>query len=173
MSEIQTKVLPRLAGALAGDPASLTSLELAARAVLDFLLPPIVKASDDGMASTTTADSKFWTNPFPYDVYLQPAQSVYSANGTIAASDTDYGTIVVKTDDAADGAPASAVEWKTQTTASGGTGNVATDIAKAASGSTAAQLKVKPGANVFWGITKTGSGVVMRAGIIQLVARKA
>ena len=136
----------------------------------------ITKASDDAMASTATANTKVFTNPYDFDLYL--TGFTYSANGTITASDTDFASILLKTDDAAAGTPATAATLTTQTSASGGSGDVAASVPvgvagvaattpyKFVAGITASAVRLRPGASLWLAITKSGSGVVVRAGLI-------
>lgn len=166
MSDITTKILPRLAGSLIGDPSSLTSPEWAARAVLDQFVPPIVKAAADSMASDTTALTYAWTNPYPFPVWLQDV--IIRPAATLTAHDTNNASILLLTDNAADGTPATAATFLTATTAASGTGNWATDIAVRPSSYTAAQRSIAAGANLFWQITKASSGVVVP--IMQIIA---
>lgn len=128
-----------------------------------------VKAADDGMASTATSNTKFWSNPYPFPVELVDFK--YSADGTITASDTDYATIQVKFDDGAAGTPAVGLDMKTQTTAAGGTGNVAAQIQKSSTG--IGTSKICPvGGNLWYAITKTGTGVIVRAGRVTVRLRR-
>ena len=124
---------------------------------------PYAKASDDSMAADATANTKVWTNPYEYDVYVK--SGTYNANGTITAHDTNNAVITFKTDDGAAGTPAAALTWTTSTT---GTGNVAAGVAEAAS-LTAASARVVPGGNLWFNIAKGGSGVVVRAGVFGVV----
>jgi len=125
------------------------------------------KAADDSMAADATSNTKFFTNPFDFNLEVVGAK--YSANGTITASDTNYATLQVKTDDAAAGTPAVAAAVSTTTT---GTGNVAAHVAEDLA-ITAANAILLPGANLWLAITKTASGVVVRAGEISVRLRKA
>lgn len=128
----------------------------------DFFIE-FAKAADDGMASTATSATKFWVNPYDFDVQLVSFN--YSPNGGgVTANDAAYATAQLLVDDAANGAPAAALEMATQTTASGGTGNISEDVAVSNTSRTPANTTVKPGAGVWFAITKTGAGVVMRAG---------
>jgi hypothetical protein len=124
------------------------------------------KVADDAMASTATADHVFWTNPFPFE--LQVVSASYSADGTITANDTNFATITIKTDDAAGGATAVAATWATTTT---GTGNVATRVAEAAV-MTAANNRIRVGANLVFNIAKAAAGVVVRAGSFTVRLRR-
>lgn len=136
----------------------------------DFFIE-FAKAADDGMASTATSDTKFWTNPYDFDVQLVSFK--YSANGGgITADDTNYATIQIKSDDAANSAPAVALDMKTQLVASGGTGNIAEDVAASSTGRTPANTTLKPGANAWFAIAKSGSGVVVRAGRVTVRVRR-
>jgi hypothetical protein len=124
------------------------------------------KTADDAMASTTTADHVFWTNPFPFE--LQVVSASYSADNTITANDTTFATITIKTDDGAGGATAAAATWATTTT---GTGNVAARVAEPAV-ITATNNRVRVGANLVFNIAKASTGVVVRAGSFAVRLRR-
>lgn len=170
MSDISTKIRPRLAGSLAGDVGSLSSDEWAARALLDFPGESIVKAAADSMATDATALTKVWSNPFPFPIWLQDV--IITPGATLTANDTNNASVLLLTDNGADGTPAAAATWLTATTASSGTGNWATDIAVRPSSYTAAQRTLVAGACLFWQITKASAGVVVPAMRIIPVFRK-
>lgn len=134
--------------------------------LFDFHVP-VQKAADDGMASTATADTLFWTNPFDFSVAIISA--TYTPTGTITADNTNFATLTVKKDDGAAGTPAVAL---TVTTAITDSGNFAANIQKAFTSRTAANATVAAGANLFFNIAKSGSGVVMRAGYITVRLRR-
>lgn len=115
------------------------------------------KTAADGMASTATANTLFWMNPYNFSVKVVGAALVPTA--TLTASDTDYATITVKTDDGAGGTPAVAVTWTTQSSAPG-TANWAVGV-KETGVLTAANCTVAAGACLWFNIAKTGSGVVV------------
>lgn len=124
------------------------------------------KASADGMASTTTADTLIWCNP--YEFSLKVVRAIIVSASTLTASDTNYATITVKTDDGANGTPATAATWETTTT---GTGSWAADTAEAAT-ITAANSTLVSGGCLHLNIAKAGSGVVVPASRILIVLRK-
>lgn len=124
------------------------------------------KAADDGMASTATADTLVWANPFDFAVEIVAAR--YIANGTITADNTNFATLQVKTQNAAAGATAVAAALSTTITDSG---NIATDIAEAFT-LTPANVQVPVGGNIKVAITKPGSGVIVRSGIIMVRIRR-
>jgi hypothetical protein len=139
-----------------------------AKQLTDFHVE-FVKAADDGAAATTTANTKFWSNPYPFPVQLVDFK--YSADGAITASDTDFATIQIKFDDAAAGTPAVGLEMKTQTTAAGGTGNVVAQIQKSSTG-VGTTVVCPVGGNLWFAIAKAGTGVVVRAGRITVRLRR-
>src|SRR5690349_21757330 len=150
--------------ALGGSTLQLHGGESVAQQLTD-LHCEFVKAADDGMASTATANTKFWPNPYPFSVELIDFK--HSADNTITASDTDYPTTQTKFDDGAAGTPAVGLDMKTQTTASGGTGNVVAQVQKTNPG--VGTSKICPvGGNLWIAIPKTGTGVIVRAGRITV-----
>ncbi len=120
-----------------------------------------VKAAADGAASTATASTKMWTNPYPFT--LRVARVLYQPDSTLTADNTNYANIILSKDDGADSAPAAVCTMNTQIT---GTGNFATDISKVATDPTmyAADRILAVGGNLWITITKPGSGVVVPAG---------
>jgi hypothetical protein len=124
------------------------------------------KASDDGTASTATADTLVWGNPF--DFICEVVAARYVANGTITADNTNFATLQVKTQNAAAGATAVAAALSTTITDSG---NVATDIAEAFT-LTPANVQVPVGGTLKFAITKAAAGVIGRLGIIMLRLRR-
>jgi hypothetical protein len=151
-------------GALAGS-AQANGGEKTINDLTDFVVH-YEKVADDAMASSTQADHVFWTNPFDFD--LQVVSASYSADNTITANDTTFATITIKTDDAAGGAPAAVASWVTNLA---GTGNVAARVAEPAV-ITAANNRVRPGANLVFNIAKASTGVVVRAGSFAVRLRR-
>lgn len=129
-------------------------------AMTDFCVE-FVKAAADAMASTTTAATKFWCNGFDFN--LSVVSGKISPDATLTAHDDNNAVITVEVDDAANGAPAAALTWNTDTTAGGGTGDWAVDTAVPNVSRTAANTIVVPGANLFQAIAKGGTGVVVPA----------
>lgn len=121
---------------------------------VDFL-----KAAADGMASDVTAATKFWCNPFDFNISVISGKA--SPNAGLTASDAANAQINIQTDNAADSAPATAIQWSTATAPSGGTGNWLTDIAMNQTSRTSANCTLVPGANLFFAIAKTGGGVAV------------
>lgn len=124
------------------------------------------KTAADAMASTTTANTSFWMNP--YDFAVKVVSACILPQSTLTADPSNYATITVKTDDGAAGTPAVAVQWDTTTT---GTGSWATSV-KEAGTVTAANTNVAVGACLHFNIAKTGTGVVVPACIIMVRLRK-
>lgn len=132
----------------------------------DFVVD-VVKAAADGMASTTTAATKFWANAFDFDCYV--VSGIISPDATLTAHDSNNAVITVEVDDGANGTPAAALTWTTSTT---GTGNWAVDTAEAHTARTAANCKVVPGAAMHYAIAKGGTGVVVPACRIAVRMRR-
>jgi hypothetical protein len=134
------------------------------------------KTAADGMAGTATANTKFASNGFEFDMEI--VGFWISPTGTLTADAANFATIQILTDDAADGAPAVAMSLAT-TIAAPGSGNWATDILQnvtiptinaATKGTqTAANRRLRSGANLFIAITKSGTGVVVP--ISEIVVR--
>jgi hypothetical protein len=158
MTELSTKVLPRLAGGVCGDASDVTEKELAAR-MLCVPGPVVTKAAADSMATDVTALTKIWTNPFPFPVLIRNIK--ISPAATLTAHAANYASVLFKTDDAANGTPATAATF--QTTITSGTGDWAVDVAETPSSWTAANRVIPVGGNLFYEITKAASGVVVPA----------
>ena len=174
-----TNLLKSIAGAFAEQGASSSqNAEDLLQSAFDEIAT-FTKAAADGMAATATAATKFFQNPFAYD--LEVIGFVISPDAALTADAANTATIIIHTDDAADSAPASAMQVRT-TIAAPGSGNWATDIQQritqatvnaATKGTmTAENLRLRPGANLFFEITKQGSGVVVPASSYRVLLRK-
>ena len=150
-------VQKRIAGTLGVDEGGESTVK-------ELLGVPVIynKTAADGAAATTTADTKFWANPFSFSLRLERVQ--YTADAGITANDTNYATFNVKKDDAAGGALAVMSTADTTTT---GTGTFATDT-PIEFDVTAANAVLAAGAGVHFGIAKAGSGVVVTSGVLTL-----
>lgn len=120
-----------------------------------------VKAAADGMASTTTAATKFWCNGFGFTLSIVSGK--ISPDAALTAADATSAVITVEKDDALNGAPVAALTWTTATSGSGGTGNWTTDVPVPNTARTAANTIVAAGANLFYAIAKNGAGTVVPA----------
>lgn len=139
------------------------------------------KTAADGMASTATANTLVWTNPFTTPVRLR--RLVITPGSTLTADASNFATITIKTDDAAAGTPAIALTVTTElAAAANGTGNWATSVpisrqisgddATVAVGAAAAEVDVVAGGSVWFNIAKTGTGVVVPVSDYTLVVEK-
>lgn len=128
---------------------------------------PYAKTAADGMASTTTADTLFWINPFDFSLKIVSARLVSAS--ALTADAANYATITVKVDDGANGTPATALTWETSLT---GTGSWVADTGESAT-VTAANAVVVAGGCLHFNIAKAGTGVVVPALFIQIVAERA
>lgn len=137
------------------------------------------KAADDGAAATTTADTKIWSNPYPFPVQI--VGITYSATGGgIAANDTNYAQIQAKADDGLGGATAIGAVIQTTLTNIGGfqaSGNISANVGVTGPGIVSGTVGlpgsiVPVGGNLFVAITKVGAGVVVRAGKLCVRLRK-
>jgi hypothetical protein len=140
-----------------GLPAGASS---AFNAMTDFCVE-YVKASADSMAADTTAATKFWCNGFGFSLSIVSGK--ISPNATLTAHDDNNAVITVERDDAANGTPAAALTWNTDTTGGGGTGNWAVDTPVPNVSRTAANSIMVAGSNLFFAIAKGGTGVVVPA----------
>jgi hypothetical protein len=171
-----TPFLKRL-GSLAGSDADTLTPPLGEELAYDMsdIYAVFQKPAADGAAATATAATKgngvtgitgSFTNPFDFD--LMVLGFTISPNAGLTAHDTDFATIAIATDDAADGAPSTAVQLST-TIALPGSGTWATDVPQIVNiglGGTkgallAAGQRLRPGANLFVAISKSGAGVVV------------
>jgi hypothetical protein len=129
------------------------------------------KAADDGMASTATADTKIWNNP--YDFPVQIVGLSYSATGGgITADAANFAQINAKTDDGLGGATTIGMQLATTPTANGGTGNIAANVGVQTAVKQSGGGVVPVNGNLFIAIVKQGTGVVVRAGKINVRLRR-
>lgn len=140
--------------------------------VLDLfsLVVPYDKTAADGVAGTTTANTKVWCNP--YSTPLKIVRATLNPGGTLTASDTDYATISLLTDDGAAGTPVAATTILTKTVAGGGSGNWASAVSLVFANQTASALAVPAGGCIWFAIAKAGLGVVVPVCKLQLVLAK-
>lgn len=129
------------------------------------------KAADDGTAGTTTADTKIWCNP--YDFPVQIVALTYNATGAgITADPANYAQIQAKTDDGLGGATTVGMQLSTQPVANGGTGNVSANVGVQTNVKQSGGGVVPVNGNLFVAIAKQGTGVVVRAGKINVRLRR-
>ncbi len=128
------------------------------------------KTAADGAASTATSNTKIWCNP--YTTPMKILRATLNPAGTLTASDTDYATVSLLTDDGAAGTPAAATTILTKLSASGGSGNWATSVSQVFGNQTAAALTVPAGGCIWFAIAKAGSGVTVPISKIQIVLAK-
>lgn len=126
------------------------------------------KAAADSMAADATTSTKIWTNPFDFPVEVVSAKA--NGDAGLTAHDTNYAQIKIETDDGANSAPATALQW--DTTLTGGTGTWSTDVSKDVTTRTAANATVAAGANLWFAIAKQGSGVVVPASSYSIRLRR-
>lgn len=163
-------LLKRLAGSFAQQEAADNSLKVedTIGALFDFQVQ-FQKAAADGMASTATADTKFWTNPYTFP--LQIVAASFNADAGLTADNANNASITVKADDGAGGATVALATWLTAI--ANGTGNIVAQIAKAATSlNNNATVSIAPGASLFFNIAKNGTGVVVPSGVFTLRIRK-
>lgn len=180
MSDVRTLSV-RLGAAFGQDLTATTTLpvpgasgELVAQYLNAF--PVAISKAADGAAATTTANTFIFCNETPFPLYVLSASYVSPA-GTITADNTNFATISVLTDNGAAGAPAAAAQRST-TIAAPGTGNVAAaikvDLLTAGTITSAnATARILPaGGNLWFAIAKSGTGVVVPAGTINVTLAK-
>lgn len=115
------------------------------------------KAAADAMASTATADTLVWTNPYDFDVYVVSGKYVGLGAG-LTADANNNATITFKTNDGAGGATAAALAVTTSV-ADGGTW--ISNRSKAFTARTLANCRIPAGGGLWINITKGGTGVVV------------
>jgi hypothetical protein len=115
------------------------------------------KTAADGAAATATADTLIWTNPYDFTVYLQSARIIGVGAG-ITADNTNFATITLKTDNGAGGATAIGLTAATTVT---DLGTLVSNQSKTFNTVTGANIAVVAGANVWFNIAKSGTGVVV------------
>lgn len=127
------------------------------------------KTAADGMASTATADTFIWSNPFDFPLFVVSGTMITLGAG-LTVDNTNFATVTVKTDNGAGGATATALTINTTVTelATSFTSN----IRKAFTTLTAANQAVASGANLFFNIAKTGTGVVVPISAYQIRLRR-
>lgn len=116
------------------------------------------KASDDGMASTTTSET-FTGIYIPYKCKIRNVYYVATTGG-ITADNTNFATVTVSKRDSA-GANLTTVATLTTTITS--SGNITQGAGKALV-LTAANIVCTAGSTITFSIAKAASGVVVRAG---------
>lgn len=121
------------------------------------------KASDDGMASTTTSET-YTGVTLPVKAKLKAAYYVATTGG-ITANDTTYATVTISKRDSAAGNKATVATLTTTTTSSG---NVTQGAPKALV-LTDANVVVDALSTVTFEIAKASTGVIVRAGKFVLV----
>lgn len=155
----QAKIAGTIGNDEGGEAATLNLFALVAR---------YSKTAADGAASTATSNTKIFTNPFTTPLKIVRATAQGNGAG-LTADNTNYATISLLTDDGAGGAPAAAMTIITQLTAQGTwTSNVSVAFANP----TAAALTVPAGGNIWFAISKTGTGVVVPISDYQIVLAK-
>jgi hypothetical protein len=131
------------------------------------ILVPFVKSAADGMASTTTADTKFWTNPYNFSVRV--TDWVVNPDAAVAVDPTDFVQVRVTVDDGAAGAKNVAMEIDSKTGQGGGW---SAGVQKRFFTRTAANCIVLPGASCYFAIAKGGAGKVVPISTYSLRLRK-
>jgi hypothetical protein len=157
-----TSLKASMGGAFANDNGG----ENAINQLTDIFVPA-AKAADDAMASTTTADFVIWTNPFDFNVVVVAGR--YTPANTITGDNTNNAVITAKTNDGGVATPAAALSMTTDVA----TGNFAANQPKAFTTLTPANAVIPPGGNLWLGIAKGGSGVIVRNGIFNFRLRRA
>jgi hypothetical protein len=115
------------------------------------------KAAADGAAGTATADTFIWTNPYDFNLVVADARMITLGAG-LTADNANFATVSIKTDNGAGGATATALSL---TTAITDTGNFTSNVSKRFTLKTGANVILAPGANLFFNIAKSGTGVVV------------
>lgn len=127
------------------------------------------KAAADGAAATATTDQWLWTNNTGGAVSLISATFVTLGAG-ITADNTNFATIQIKADNGIGGASAVALSITTAITDSG---NFAASTTKTMTLRNGTNALVPAGGNVYFAITKSGTGVVVPISAATVRVRKA
>jgi hypothetical protein len=159
-----TTVKARIAGSTTIDDGG----EPAVHDLTDFHVT-FAKATDDALPADVIADTLIWTNPFSFPVQVISGRYA-PTSGDIVANNTNNATLQIKTDDGAPGGAAPAVALSYATNVSNG--GVLQNDSKAFPFWVAAASMVPPGGGVWFAAAKTGTGVVVRAGLVSLRLRK-
>lgn len=122
-----------------------------------------VKEADDGAAATATSETVFFENTSGRDRTIVAAKYIPSA--ALTANDTNYATLLLDKRLSSDyGTAVNVATETTETTGSGGSGNwtAFTPVTLGA----LAQTVLENGALLTVEITKTGTGVIVPAGVL-------
>lgn len=143
---------------LAGDEGLDEGGDAVANQMYDIVVP-YSKLAADGAAATATTDQFLFNNQTGGSL-LVVGGSMTTIGAGITADNTNYASIALKKDDGIGGASVVALSINTQITDSG---NFTSLVSKAftTKSATPANLVIAPGANVYFAITKPGSGVVV------------
>lgn len=115
------------------------------------------KTAADGAAATATADTFVWTNPYDFNL-LVTAGRIITLGAGVTADPANFATITVKTDNGVGGATAIAL---TATTTVADLGTLVSNQSKLFTLLTPANQILVPGANLWFNIAKSGTGVVV------------
>lgn len=115
------------------------------------------KTAADGAAGTTTADTFIWTNPYDFNLVVADARVIALGAG-LTADPANFATLTLKTDNGAGGATAIAL---TATTTVADLGTLTSNVSKRFTVKTGANIILAPGANLWFNIAKSGTGVVV------------
>jgi len=126
------------------------------------------KLAADGMASTATADTLLWTNPYDFTVYMVSARLTCTGAG-ITADNTNFATIALKSNDGVGGATATGLSITTAITDSG---NISQNQSKSFTLLTSAGAAIPAGGGLWLNIAKSGAGVVVPVSIINVRFRR-
>ena len=125
------------------------------------------KLAADAMASTATADTLLWSNPFDFPVWIVSARLTVTATG-ITGSDVANAVITLKSNDGVGGATAIGASL----TSDVATGNFAINQAKSFTSIVSAGAQVPAGGGLWLNIAKTGAGVVVPPSLINVRFRR-
>lgn len=126
------------------------------------------KAADDGMVGTATADTLFWSNPFDFPVFMVSARYTPTTGG-IVADNANFATIALKSNDGAGGATATGLSMATTITDSN---TLSQNQSKQLTLATSAGQTIPAGGGLWLNIAKSGTGVIVRAGIFAVRLRR-
>lgn len=127
------------------------------------------KTAADGAATTATADTLFYSNPYDFPLYVVSGKVTATGAG-ITADNTNFATITIKTNDGIGGATAIALTVATTLTDSG---TFSQNQPKSFTAVTAANIAVPPNGGLWLNIAKAASGVTVPVSFFTVRLQKA
>jgi hypothetical protein len=127
------------------------------------------KAAADGMASTATADTLLWTNPYDFPVAMVSAKWVCTG-AALTNDNTNNAVITLKSNDGAGGATAIGLTLTTSITLHGAT--LLQNQSNPFDTVTGAGINIPSGGGLWLNIAKGGTGVVVPISLFVIRLRR-